>query len=62
MCWRRAASTGSRQHREPEAYFVMSGSGRLRMGDEDVAVGPGTTAFVRGKASNTASMTSPSAS
>lgn len=33
-------------HLEPEAYFVMSGSGRLRMGEEDVAVGPGTTAFV----------------
>jgi mannose-6-phosphate isomerase-like protein (cupin superfamily) len=33
-------------HGEPEAYFVMSGSGRLRMGDEDVVVGPGTTAFV----------------
>jgi mannose-6-phosphate isomerase-like protein (cupin superfamily) len=33
-------------HGEPEAYFVMSGRGRLRMGDEDVAVGPGTTAFV----------------
>jgi mannose-6-phosphate isomerase-like protein (cupin superfamily) len=33
-------------HAEPEAYFVMSGRGRLRMGAEDVAVGPGTTAFV----------------
>jgi mannose-6-phosphate isomerase-like protein (cupin superfamily) len=33
-------------HTEPEAYFVMSGRGRLRMGDEDVSVGPGTTAFV----------------
>jgi mannose-6-phosphate isomerase-like protein (cupin superfamily) len=37
---------GQSPHREPEAYFVMSGSGRLRMGDEDVAVGAGTTAYV----------------
>jgi mannose-6-phosphate isomerase-like protein (cupin superfamily) len=33
-------------HTEPEAYIVMSGRGRLRMGDEDVPVGPGTTAYV----------------
>jgi mannose-6-phosphate isomerase-like protein (cupin superfamily) len=33
-------------HTEDEAYIVMSGRGRLRMGDEDVAVGPGTTTFV----------------
>ncbi len=33
-------------HTEDEAYFVMSGRGRLRMGDQDVSVGPGTTAFV----------------
>ncbi|MEA2632435.1 MAG: hypothetical protein QOE66_2654 [Chloroflexota bacterium] len=31
---------------EDEAYIVMSGRGRLRMADEDVAVGPGTTTFV----------------
>lgn len=33
-------------HTEDEAYIVMSGRGRLRMGDEDVAVGPGSVAFV----------------
>jgi mannose-6-phosphate isomerase-like protein (cupin superfamily) len=33
-------------HTEDEAYIVMSGRGRLRMGDEDVAVGPGATLFV----------------
>ena len=33
-------------HTEDEAYFVMSGRGRLRMGEEDVAVGPGSVAFV----------------
>lgn len=33
-------------HTEDEAYIVMSGRGRLRMGDEDVAIGPGTTTFV----------------
>jgi mannose-6-phosphate isomerase-like protein (cupin superfamily) len=33
-------------HAEDEAHFVMSGRGRLRMGPEDVPVGPGTTTFV----------------
>ena len=33
-------------HTEDEAYIVMSGRGWLRMGDEDVAVVPGTTMFV----------------
>jgi mannose-6-phosphate isomerase-like protein (cupin superfamily) len=33
-------------HTEDEAYIVMSGRGRLRMGTEDVPVGPGTTTFV----------------
>jgi mannose-6-phosphate isomerase-like protein (cupin superfamily) len=33
-------------HTEDEAYIVMSGRGRLGMGDEDVAVGPGMTLFV----------------
>jgi mannose-6-phosphate isomerase-like protein (cupin superfamily) len=33
-------------HTEDEAYIVMSGRGRLRMGDEDVEVVPGTTTFV----------------
>ena len=33
-------------HTEDEVYVVMRGRGRLRMGDEDVAVGPGSVAFV----------------
>jgi mannose-6-phosphate isomerase-like protein (cupin superfamily) len=33
-------------HTEDEAYIVMSGRGRLRMADEEVAVGPGSVAFV----------------
>jgi len=33
-------------HREDEVYIVMSGRGRLKMGDDDVAVGPGSVAFV----------------
>lgn len=33
-------------HTEDEAYIVMSGRGRLLMGDEDVEVGPGSVAFV----------------
>jgi mannose-6-phosphate isomerase-like protein (cupin superfamily) len=37
---------GQSPHTEDEIYVVMSGRGRLRMGDEDVAVGPGSVAFV----------------
>jgi mannose-6-phosphate isomerase-like protein (cupin superfamily) len=33
-------------HTEDEIYVVLSGRGRLRMGDEDVPVGPGSIAFV----------------
>jgi mannose-6-phosphate isomerase-like protein (cupin superfamily) len=33
-------------HTEDEIYAVIGGSGRLRMGADDVAVGPGTIAFV----------------
>jgi mannose-6-phosphate isomerase-like protein (cupin superfamily) len=33
-------------HTEDEAYFVMQGRARLRMGEEDVAVEPGSVAFV----------------
>ena len=40
------AVDGQSPHTEDEAYIVMSGEGRLRMGPQDVAVGPGTTAFV----------------
>jgi mannose-6-phosphate isomerase-like protein (cupin superfamily) len=37
---------GQSPHTEDEVYIVMSGRGRLRMGAEDVAVGPGSVAFV----------------
>ena len=33
-------------HGEDEIYVVMSGRGRLRMGERDVAVEPGMTLFV----------------
>ena len=41
-----AGVDGQSPHTEDEAYIVMSGRGRLRMGDEDVVVGPGSVAFV----------------
>jgi mannose-6-phosphate isomerase-like protein (cupin superfamily) len=34
-------------HDEDEVYFVVSGRGRLRVGDEDRAVGPGSILYVR---------------
>ena len=40
------ALDGQSPHTEDEVYVIMSGRGRLRMGDEDVAVGPGSVAFV----------------
>ncbi len=33
-------------HAEDEVYAVVSGSGWLRMGGDDIAIGPGTIAFV----------------
>jgi mannose-6-phosphate isomerase-like protein (cupin superfamily) len=33
-------------HTEDEIYVVMKGRGWLRMGDQDVAVGPGSVLFV----------------
>jgi len=33
-------------HTEDEVYAVIAGSGRLRMGADDIPVGPGTVAFV----------------
>ena len=33
-------------HREDEVYCVISGRGRLRIGDELFDIGPGSTAFV----------------
>jgi len=33
-------------HREDEIYVVINGRGRLRMGAEDIQVGPGSIAFV----------------
>ena len=33
-------------HTEDEVYAVVAGRGRLRMGEEDVAVEPGSVAFV----------------
>ena len=33
-------------HREDEIYVVINGRGRLRMGAEDIPVGPGSIAFV----------------
>jgi mannose-6-phosphate isomerase-like protein (cupin superfamily) len=40
------AIDGQSPHTEDEAYIVVSGRGRLRMGDEDVAVRPGSVTFV----------------
>ena len=34
-------------HDEDEVYLVVSGRGRLRVGGEDQAVGPGSLLFVR---------------
>src|SRR5947209_11248537 len=33
-------------HTEDEMYFVVSGRGRIRVGDEDAEVGPGTAVYV----------------
>jgi len=33
-------------HTEDEVYYVISGRGRISVGDEDRAVGPGSTVFV----------------
>lgn len=33
-------------HTEDEVYHVLSGRGRIRVGTEDQAVGPGSTVFV----------------
>lgn len=33
-------------HTEDEIYYVVSGSGRLRVGDEDRAIGVGSVIFV----------------
>jgi quercetin dioxygenase-like cupin family protein len=35
-----------RPHLEDEVYVVMAGRGRLRMGEEDIAVSQGSVAFV----------------
>jgi mannose-6-phosphate isomerase-like protein (cupin superfamily) len=34
-------------HDEDEVYYVVSGRGRLRVGDEDRSVGPGSILYVR---------------
>ncbi len=34
-------------HDEDEVYFVLSGKARMRMGDEDRAVKPGTLLYIR---------------
>ncbi len=33
-------------HGEDEVYYVISGRGRISVGDEDREVGPGSTVFV----------------
>jgi mannose-6-phosphate isomerase-like protein (cupin superfamily) len=33
-------------HTEDEVYYVISGRGQIRVGDEDRPVGPGSTVFV----------------
>jgi mannose-6-phosphate isomerase-like protein (cupin superfamily) len=40
------ASDPQEPHREDEIYCVISGRGRLRIGDELFDIGPGSTAFV----------------
>ncbi|HTC86271.1 MAG TPA: cupin domain-containing protein, partial [Candidatus Acidoferrum sp.] len=40
------AVDGQSPHTEDEVYVVMAGRGRLRMGEEDVPVGPGSVLFV----------------
>jgi len=40
------ASDRQLPHSEDEIYVVLSGQGRLRMGDDDVSVRPGSIAFV----------------
>lgn len=37
-------------HTEDEVYYIISGRGRLRVGDEDRAVGPGAIIYVKANA------------
>ena len=44
------AEDPQRPHGEDEAYLVLRGRGRIRVGDEDRAVEPGTVVFVPARA------------
>ena len=37
---------GQQPHTEDELYYIASGRGMIRVGDEDQAVGPGSMVFV----------------
>jgi mannose-6-phosphate isomerase-like protein (cupin superfamily) len=44
--WKRGASDRQRPHEEDEVYYVISGRGAIRVGDEDRPVLPGSLVFV----------------
>lgn len=45
--WPAGATDEQTPHTEDEVYYIASGRAKLRVGDEDREVGPGTIAFVR---------------
>jgi len=44
------AVDGQAPHTEDELYFVLSGKGQLRVGEESRSVGPGSLCFVQANA------------
>jgi mannose-6-phosphate isomerase-like protein (cupin superfamily) len=45
-CWPAGSVDDQEPHTEDEVYYVVSGRARLRVADEDAAVGAGSIAYV----------------
>ena len=44
--WKAGATDKQRPHKEDEVYYVISGRGHIRVGEEDRPVRPGSLVFV----------------
>ena len=44
--WAAGSEDHQQPHTEDEVYYIVSGQGRLAMGSDDVALEPGSVAFV----------------
>ena len=44
--WRAGTRDGQSPHQEDEVYCVLCGRGRIRVGEEERSVGPGSVVFV----------------